>query len=181
MKAKWNAHNGIEWYVVRRFTISSLTEKQFSSYWKPNREYITVYFLFGFQKSTKQRIRNITLYLALCWLGWGGRIWTLEITESESAALPLGDTPIFDFVLCRSATYLLYHTFLCLSSLFFKILKKIFLNFFQTVLRLTHDDLYSISHSAVFVKRFFKKILELCNRYACKVPDRFLCILYADS
>lgn len=25
--------------------------------------------------------------------GWGGRIWTLEITESESAALPLGDTP----------------------------------------------------------------------------------------
>lgn len=106
MKAKWNAHNGIEWYVVRRFTISSLTEKQFSSYWKPNREYITVYFLFGFQKSTKQRIRNITLYLALCWLGWGGRIWTLEITESESAALPLGDTPILYLL---DSAFILYH------------------------------------------------------------------------
>ena len=28
-------------------------------------------------------------------IGWGGRIRTFGMTESESVALPLGDTPIF--------------------------------------------------------------------------------------
>ncbi len=30
--------------------------------------------------------------------GWGGRIRTFGMTESESVALPLGDTPMFNFI-----------------------------------------------------------------------------------
>ena len=122
MKARWNAQSGIKWYAMCRFKISDLIEKQFSIYWKPNRGYINLYILFGFQKKHQTNL----ICLVLLDFGWGGRIWTLGITESESAALPLGDTPIFHFVICCSATYLVYHTFLCLSSLFFKFLKKIF-------------------------------------------------------
>ena len=46
-----------------------------------------------------KKARNIGLFRwrskLLHLFGWGGRIWTLEITESESAALPLGDTPMY--------------------------------------------------------------------------------------
>ena len=38
-----------------------------------------------------------TKYLSsLFSIGWGGRIRTHEMEESESSALPLGDTPICD-------------------------------------------------------------------------------------
>ena len=102
MKAKWNAQSGIKWYAMCRFTISDLIEKQFSIYWKPNRGYINLYLLFGFQKKHQTNL----ICLVLLDFGWGGRIWTLEITESESAALPLGDTPILYLL---DSAFILYH------------------------------------------------------------------------
>ena len=50
--------------------------------------------------------------------GWGAGIRTPVMSESESDALPLGDTPIF-------STLLLYHSFFALSSDL-----QIFLNIF---------------------------------------------------
>ena len=35
----------------------------------------------------------------LVYCGWGGRIRTYGVLESESSALPLGDTPFYSFIL----------------------------------------------------------------------------------
>ena len=54
----------------------------------------------------------------LFYFGWGAGIRTPVMSESESDALPLGDTPIF-------STLTLYHTFLNLSRRFCRFFEKI--------------------------------------------------------
>ena len=60
---------------------------------------------------TKQR-NYVPLF---CFYGWGAGIRTPEMSESESDALPLGDTPIFGFIL---TTRTLYQKFFGLSIAF---------------------------------------------------------------
>lgn len=100
------------------------------------------------------------MHLVFIWLGWkdlnprnnGVRVRCLTTWRHPNIRFcPLSFSDLF----------IISHFFVFVKS-FFKFLKKIFLNFFQTVLRLTHDDLYSISHSAVFVKHFSEKILKFC-------------------
>ena len=55
---------------------------------------------FGRQSYNKKRATSIDVAL----FGWGRRIRTFGMTESESVALPLGDTPIFSW----RQQYLLY-------------------------------------------------------------------------
>ena len=45
-----------------------------------------------------------------CFTGWGGRIWTLGMMESESTALPLGYTPVY-FLSSVSADFIIISQF----------------------------------------------------------------------
>ena len=46
------------------------------------------------------QIKKIPLQIneVISFFGWGSRIRTYEMSESESDALPLGDTPIYDIL-----------------------------------------------------------------------------------
>ena len=93
----------------------------FEKTWLPFKNSTVCCFLFFFRilvyipHIKKQRIPNSIL----CFFGWGAGIRTPVMSESESDALPLGDTPIF-------STLPLYHTFFSLSIIFIDFFQKYF-------------------------------------------------------
>ena len=99
------------------------------------------------------------LHLVFIWLGW--KDLNPRNNGVRVRCLTTWRRPIAFIIIKYKADVqrlIYYITLFCVCQVFFSnFSKKFFLNFFQTVLRLTHDDLYSISHSAVFVKRFLKK------------------------
>ena len=97
MKTKWNADNG-------KIYIICLTH---------NRTAFLNNFIFRYESQSECTWLSSLHSLTGFQFGWGGRIRTLGITESESAALPLGDTPIFSYCFLIQ---LLYYITSCKQS-----------------------------------------------------------------
>ena len=105
MKTKWNADNG-------KIYITCLTH---------NRTAFLNIFIFRYESQSEYTwLHSLTDFQ----FGWGGRIWTLEITESESAALPLGDTPVFCILLSFSVSFYIISQRKMFVKAFFKIFLK---------------------------------------------------------